>query len=185
MTKYFAGIGSRSTPLIIQDYMSEIASVAANENWILRSGGASGADSAFEEGCDAANGEKQIFLPWNNFRKKVSQYKEPIPEAYEIAATIHPNFKYLKVVAKKLLARNMHQILGPNLDEPCDLVICYTPDNCTHHSQYSKLTGGTGSAIALASKHNIPIFNLCDETKITSCIKFLIDNAPQKIDYLL
>jgi hypothetical protein len=180
MVKYFAGIGSRSTPLIIQEYMIEMAVVAANHNWILRSGGANGADSAFEEGCDSALGEKQIFLPWNNFNKRKSIYIEPIPEAYDLAATIHPGFKYLKVGAKKLLARNMHQILGPNLNEPSHLVICYTPDNCTHHSQYSKLTGGTGSAIALASKNNIPIFNLCDDTKITQCIKFLIDNAPDK-----
>lgn len=70
MSKYYTGIGSREAPEHILNYISVAASHMANNNFILRSGGASGSDSAFEFGCDKVNGKKEIYLPWKNFRIK-------------------------------------------------------------------------------------------------------------------
>lgn len=48
--KTYTGIGSRETPYEIQDLMKRIAFKLAENGWLLRSGGAEGADTAFENG---------------------------------------------------------------------------------------------------------------------------------------
>lgn len=59
MMKIYAGIGSRKTPKKILEQMRNISSFLAKEGYTLRSGGADGADSAFEDGCDLVLGEKK------------------------------------------------------------------------------------------------------------------------------
>ena len=60
---YYAGIGSRETPKNKCRLMTKIAKILSGK-YTLRSGGADGADSAFEAG---AGDNKQIFLPSNYF----------------------------------------------------------------------------------------------------------------------
>jgi hypothetical protein len=54
------GIGLRSTPQTVLDDAG--AMKLGKEGWVLRSGAARGADSAFEAGADAAHGGKEIHL---------------------------------------------------------------------------------------------------------------------------
>ena len=63
-TRRFAGIGSRSTPDHVLQAMRKVAHRLAEMGYTLLSGGAAGADSAFEEGCF---GRKEIYLPWTGF----------------------------------------------------------------------------------------------------------------------
>ena len=65
--KYYAGIGSREAPALIQGFFTKLAERLAGQGYVLRSGGAAGADKAFEKGCDEASGEKEIFLPWAGY----------------------------------------------------------------------------------------------------------------------
>lgn len=58
----YAGIGSRNTPNGTLNIMDRLGAFLAREGWILRSGGARGADSSFEAGCDSASGRKEIFF---------------------------------------------------------------------------------------------------------------------------
>jgi predicted Rossmann fold nucleotide-binding protein DprA/Smf involved in DNA uptake len=60
----YAGIGSRETPPDVQKLIFDIADKLAKKGYVLRSGGADGADLTFEAGCDNSNGLKEIFLPW-------------------------------------------------------------------------------------------------------------------------
>ena len=53
MTLY-AGVGARKTPADVLGWMERIAAGMATQGWTLRSGGARGADSAFERGCNTA-----------------------------------------------------------------------------------------------------------------------------------
>ena len=71
---YFAGIGSRQTPQSVQDLMVGIGRYLADRSWILRSGGAVGADMAFESGCDEVHGRKEIFLPWKGYNSNKSTF---------------------------------------------------------------------------------------------------------------
>jgi len=153
--KYYAGVGSRSTPPLIQDVMTAIAGVLASEGWILRSGGADGADKAFEKGVTDRR-LKEIYIPWMGFNNRVFHSHSDIlldnPETYEIAKSVHPAWHRMKNGSRKLHARNVHQILGKDLNTPSKFVICWTLGGL--------LKGGTRTAIVLAQQHEIPVYNL-------------------------
>lgn len=157
MIKSYAGIGSRSTPIEIMRRMQEKASSLENLGFVLRSGAAQGADTAFESGTEIA----EIYLPWKGFNGSRSNFVEPSEEAIQLAATIHPAWQWLRRPARLLHARNCHQVLGRYLDNPVSFVLCWTPDGAETESQYSiKTTGGTGTAIVLASRRGIPVINM-------------------------
>ena len=78
----------------------------------------------------------------------------------EIAKTYHKAWNRLSLFVTKLHARNAFQILGYDLVTPVNYVICWTPDGCINHESRTIVTGGTGTAISIASASNIPIFNL-------------------------
>ena len=146
--KIYAGIGSRKTPKDIIEIMEEIGASLARREWLLRSGGADGADSAFEKGCDVAESNKEIFRsndaePW-----AFEEAKKHIPKN-------RPPFNTWKPYVQGLIARNMMQILGKNGDEPVRLVICWTPA--------TKDGGGTGYALRCALSHDIPVYNLIEQ----------------------
>jgi hypothetical protein len=174
--KLYAGIGSRQTPPEVIEKMREFAYHASRRGWILRSGAADGADSAFETGCDDAKGKKEIFLPWAKCHGHTSPYFTPSDGALKLAKEIHPAWDFLRVHQKKLIARNMHQIMGPHLGEAVKCVVCWTPDGCESYETYGRRTGGTGTAIALASLNNVPIFNLQKEDRFIDAIEFLLLN---------
>ena len=66
-------------------------------------------------------------------------------------------------------SRNCHQILGYDLKSPVDCVITWTPNG--------NIQGGTATAIKLAIKHNIPVFNLGveDKDKVLKDIKMFLE----------
>lgn len=172
--KYYAGIGSRETPQEAKWQIHAIAYYLADEKWTLRSGGAPGADIAFEYGV--GDGRKEIFLPWKGFNQNPSPLYHIPEEAFEIASQYHPGWQYLKSPVKNLMARNAQQVLGKNLDTPVQFVVCWTPDGCTKGETRTKATGGTGQAIAIASSRNIPIFNLKNENAHNELLEFLKSN---------
>lgn len=149
LKRIYTGIGSRSTPPEVLKQMYIFASILGRHGFMLRSGGAQGADSAFEDGCDHNKGMKEIFLPWKGFNNKESQFYSPALKAYDIAKQFHPAWNKCSWGAMKLHARNSHQILGPELDDPTDFIICWT-----------KTRGGTNQAIRIAMEYGIPIWNL-------------------------
>ena len=169
----YAGIGSRETPPDIIQWMERFAKLAAELGWTLRSGAAKGADSAFERGCDLAQGKKEIFLPWRSFEHSQSSLYTPSEQAHKLAKEIHPIHHKLGPIGKLLIARNMHQILGESLDSPVRCVVCWTADACESFTTYNQHTGGTGSAISLASLTDIPVFNVKTWFRADDAIDFM------------
>lgn len=181
---YYAGIGSRETPDHELSLMYEFAREASRLGVGLRSGAAPGADEQFEKGCDTVAGDKQIFVPWNGFQKKYEGpgIYLPLAESGDLAAKVHPYYRTMKAPNKLLISRNMHQILGPDLTEPSSFVVCWTSDGCESHTTYSpEKTGGTGSAIAIASLQKIPVFNLYLSERLWEAMRFL-DNLIKERD---
>jgi hypothetical protein len=170
--KVYAGIGSRETPVHIQEIMSRFASYAEGLGFLLRSGGANGADLAFERGVsDPAN--KHIYLPWHGFngcvgREYIYEWPDAQTEtlAIQMASQVHPNWSACSQGARKLHTRNVAQILGSNLDQPCNVVVCWTPN--------ASGKGGTGQALRLAKELNIPIFDLGVEDYVEQCHRLKI-----------
>lgn len=154
---HYTGIGSRQTPEPVFKQMVDIAKHLNAMGYRLRSGGADGADTAFEIGAGV---NKDIFLPWRGFNNNLSTLYEISSEALDLASTIHPIFDHLKPAVQRLHARNTYQVLGGNLNSPSAFLVCYTPCGSEHENTISNKTGGTGTAIKLASRKNIPIFNL-------------------------
>ena len=153
----YAGVGSRRAPGDVLQLAELTAEALALKGWTLRSGHAPGADQAFERG---AGRKAEVYLPWPTF-----EYGEPLeadlivdrphPRAYELAAEHHPACDRLSRGARALHARNMHQILGRRLDDPCRFVLCWTPGAAE--------TGGTGQAMRAARACGMPVYNLAVE----------------------
>lgn len=138
MTKFYAGIGSRTTPDDILKLMIDLAVALRCKGLWLRSGGADGADTAFENGA----GKDSIIL----------RPKHATSEAIEIASQYHPAWHHCNDYVRKLHGRNAQIILGMNLDEPAEYVFCWTPKG--------NEVGGTALGIRIAKGYNIPVYNL-------------------------
>jgi hypothetical protein len=148
----FTGIGSRRTPPDILETMRDVGRRLC-KTALLRSGGADGADMAFEEGCDMSNGKKEIFLPWKGFNNNKSEYVIDFFEhiwAYDLAYNRFPWIQEQKKSVQNLIARNMQQVLGENGDDPVDMVICWTDAD----------KGGTNYAMTIARDNKIPVHNM-------------------------
>jgi len=142
MKEYYAGIGSRQTPMDVCSAMTRIASML-EKDYILRSGRGERADKAFEAGVkDPAN--KEIFDP----RREHLAISEG---AIQLVRELHPNpssaMKYIQ-----FLGRSAYQILGKNLDKPVKFVVCWSING--------DLIGGTAMGMRIAMKYYIPIYNM-------------------------
>lgn len=159
--KIYAGIGARATPVNVQELMTNLATKLESDGWILRSGGAAGADTAFERGVrDPAN--KEIYLPWRGFNNSDSPLCEITRDAYDMARVFHPNWDACSTAARKFHARNCYQVLGGCLNAPARMVVCWTPN--------AMIVGGTGQALRIAQHHGIEICNMADD-KVLSRIE--------------
>ena len=161
----YAGIGARNTPKLVLAKMAEIAKKLEELGYTLQSGGAKGADSAFESGTDT----KQIFTT-----------KDATDTTRKIAAETHPNLealrngtynKHIKLGKSKeeaqriaqyavdLQARNTNQVFGEDLDTPVDFVLYWAePSNNPDRPK-----GGTGQAVEMANRKGIPTINMMDD----------------------
>ena len=161
--KYYAGIGAREIPEDVHNELVSIGLRLAQNGWTLRSGGAQGADSAFEFGndcCSSPPPSKEIFLPWKGFNNNISPlYFHSIPPELEsIAKKIYLGWDNVSIGVKKLHARNVQQILGenPGTSEPSQFVVCWTLRPVTQF-------GGTRVGMKLAELNGIPVYNLAIE----------------------
>ena len=166
----FAGIGSRDTPQDIQGTMYGLGVALGEAGWLLRSGHADGADIAFEMGCLEANGKMEIFLPKAGFNGAPRNHPAYIVPAltsdlYDLAEEMHPAWEYCSSDARLFHMRNGCQVLGLNLDDPVDAVVCWTKDG--------KGGGGTGQAIRIAKSRNIPIFDIAIPGKLEEFMNFV------------
>jgi hypothetical protein len=132
--------------------MRRLARRLAELRFTLHSGGAAGADTAFEEGAIAGGGAHKIFLPWKNFSRHDSPLYTICETAVELAQYYHPQGKGMSPTVTKLMARNCYQVLGEDLKSPVDFIACWTPGG--------RAAGGTGQALRIAADRDIPVFNL-------------------------
>lgn len=157
--KSYAGIGARELPFpLTLEFIKIGRHLAQDKRLVLRSGGAEGADSAFEDGCDDGSGRKEIFLPWKNFNhnKSTLVLPDPIPfEIIKIARSIYPRWDKSSEPVRRLHARNVMQILGTDLNDQSAFVIGYT----TRSYNDPDAIGGTMFGIVLATQRSIPVYN--------------------------
>lgn len=161
--KFVAGIGSRKRPDWVGRKFRIYAKVLEQIGFILRSGGAKGADTDWEKGF-ALEENKEIF-----------KAKDAQPWAYDRVKKCMPvdrsGFDGWSEYVQGLLARNMMQVLGFNGDEPVEFVVCWTPDADYNTSD----VGGTGYAIRCAQQEGIPVYNLVYEDQMKAFEELLVE----------
>jgi len=143
LNKYYAGIGSRETPLNILQKMHDLAGHYCSLGMVLRSGGAKGADSAFESGITSNR---------STSTKEIFRAKDCTVEAVALSGKFHPNWDACNDYVKQLHGRNAMILLGANLKTPIEFIVCWTPNGA--------VTGGTGQALRMAKEYDIPVYNL-------------------------
>ena len=160
MSKTYAGIGSRQTPVHVLESMTSVAKWLDTQNYKLQTGMTfggkeEGADKAFSDGST----NKELFRPEDI---KIGSRE------WIIASEIHPYWN--KVISKwdgnpnsfrgvggaKLHARNTNQIFGRNLNMTVDFVIFYAEET----SNPLRPKGGTGQAVEMARRKGIPTINI-------------------------
>lgn len=188
-----AGIGSRKAPESVCKQLSSITYRFALKGHRIVSGNAEGADFACQSGAHFGLLENnihipskanEIILPVRGFNQarlshlitgdyKLASNSSHYERAIKIARETHAVGDKLKGFALKAHARNVFQIYGFEMDDPVDMVVCWTPDGAQHFSEVTKDTGGTGTAIILASKEDIPVLNICNPHSLQQVVNFL------------
>lgn len=156
--KYYTGIGSRDCPI----WAKQLATMIAKHmdlDWTLRSGGAIGMDTGFEEGSI----HKEIYLPWSGFNKRTDGFHDIVltdatqedaeEELYE--SGVCKAIYNLPMHIRKLFARNVYQITGSNGEEHSAFVAYWAPTD-----KKGNPTGGTSIAVNYAKALSIPTYNL-------------------------
>lgn len=158
----YAGVGSRDCPTDILDIMRRIAAALARLGWAMRSGGAPGADSAFEAGAREAGGRIGLYLPWRGFEGRTRDVvlHEATARAWEMAPRFHPGWDRLGRGARALYARNVHQVLGATCDNPVSFVVCWTREGAATAAETVGHRGGTLTAIRVADWASVAVYNL-------------------------
>jgi len=163
--RWYAGIGSRDTPEAELELIAWIAQRLACHGWGLRSGGARGADTAFELGALEQGGPTEIFLPEAGYAKRtigIDASTLPCAErAAQLAESLHPKWHRQNALGRRVITRNVHQVLGVDLESPASFVLCWALGSIWREDQIINVSGGTGLAVRLAATRDIPVFNLC------------------------
>lgn len=170
---YYAGIGSRKTPDDILILMGEIAHELSKKGLTLRSGGAQGADQAFQIRAERA----EIYLPWAKFEKefqdKYGHEKIVVPSSDKQAETsvnyFHPAGEKLSFGARAMMRRNYRQVIGRSGYPNSSFVLCWT--------EGGKDVGGTAQAIRIARANKIPVINLGCEEQRDAVIALIRENV--------
>ena len=154
--KHYAGIGSRQTPQKVLLQMEKIGTFFAEKSYVLRSGGADGADTYFERGCDNVRGLKQVWKPSENY---FPLHEWAIEKASEVCWE-YPLEK-MKAYTIGLITRNMYQVYGDSESiggsVPTDFIVYWSNGNPLEKGRES---GGTRYAVRAANIVGIPTYNL-------------------------
>lgn len=158
---YWTGVGSRETPLEHSSFMSKISEYFEDKGLVLRSGKARGADTFFENGAV----EKEVYVPVDDLKNSAHDISlqdlhlkfHNVDEAISITKEIVRHWDRLDPYIKILHTRNVYQVLGKDLKTPSLFLICYAEID---PERSGRVRGGTNTAVQVARKANIPVFNI-------------------------
>lgn len=198
MAKNYTGIGSRAITKYISRDLVEVAFVLAIRGYLHRAGGAIGSDWSYHFGAILAHrflgnlGERVplesltlALIPWEGFNslsRRDAWVTDRIDKrAFELAKKYHGGWDKLSQAVRKLMARNVHQVLGLDLDSISEFVVAFTPDGVDGVTRKTtQKTGGTGQAIRLAADYNVPVRNIGD-SDVRKRMKAWVNEQIQKI----
>lgn len=178
MYRAYAGIGDGKTPDDVLEQFSSIAARLSELGYSTRVTGEKPVSNYFEKNSL----EKELYLPWSPFEvegeKLESKFSKVTTQAIEIMGEHYQAFKgkewdELKPGVKKIISRNVHLLLGPELKTPVDFLICWTPCGAEKRKDISARTWFSGPVISLAHAKRIPVFNLKNPDAMKRLNEFL------------
>lgn len=185
---YWTGVGSRDTPLELRSLMEITGTRMTQLGGRGRSGGARGPDEWFESGARSAETAAtrfDVYLPFEGFKGRYSSRMSSVWDsthfptyttAQYIASTLHPNWKAcLNGGAYQYHTRNVFEVVGKRLTRPSRIVIGYA------RTVRGVAQGGTGLAIRLAEKLDIPVLNLYNPQHLNLLQEFVDTDLPSGV----
>ena len=175
----YAGVGSRRTPPDVLHAMRDIARTLGDAGTALSTGGADGADKAFETGALRTDAPITVHTPWPGYngyrpgRDPETDIDIVHPQstatvhghAYaDLAREHHPHWNRCGRGARALFTRNVSILAGARDEDgatlPVRAVIAYTPNGLS----VGREAGGTGHTLRTAAFLGIPRINLSPRT---------------------
>ena len=175
----YAGIGSRRTPEPFLAAMADLAETLGRAGCILSTGGADGADRAFETGALRTDAPVTVHTPWpgyNGYRPGREPESDidvvhPRPtdaadgEPYlDLARRQHPHWERCGRGARALFVRNVSLLAGALGCDGAPLavraVVAWTPNGRSR----GRDAGGTGHSLRVAAELGIPAVNVSPRT---------------------
>jgi hypothetical protein len=182
----YAGVGSRETPPEICEIIIRLGKVLCDLGWTGWSGEAPGADYWFHYGAKQSKRYDEVkfvaIIPWQGFKTEGDKpvYSKPGNNIYLFdAANVSKKAYCLGVGARgtgaglrrggiTLHSRNALQVLGWDLKSPVKMVIAYSKLD-----KHGRPTGGTATAINLATHLKIDVINLYTKEGLDRAMAFL------------
>jgi len=175
----YAGVGSRRTPPDVLEAMADIAQTLGDAGTALSTGGADGADKAFETGALRTDAPITVHAPWPGYngyrpgRDPETDIDIVHPKSTEsvqgrtyaeLAREHHPYWQRCSRGARALFLRNVSILAGARHDDggtlPVRAVVAYTPNGLP----VGREAGGTGHTLRTAASLDIPCVNLSRRT---------------------
>ncbi len=177
----YAGVGDPQTPDDIQRQMQRIAARLAHLGLRLRTTPMAGAHSAWLAGTIAATSlgsqpvreRRELYLPWPSYaHQPQATVSSPTRQAESVARVIYPAYGTHDSAQRAVLATHIHLVLGADLHQPIDLLVCWTAEGAQTQAQADTSTP-TGIAIGVAQRWNIPVFNLQRPGRVAELFAYL------------
>lgn len=158
----FTGIGARTIPSNIFSLLCSIGILLRNNNWVCRTGTARGSDMAFRASYEARPANLEVYATEDILHNKYGN----ADLAKRIVRNYHPCYDEIKYdFCQALLARNVYQILGSDLNTPSEIVFCYTENGLVQ--------GGSSIVLRIAQHYGIPIVNLGNPKHLKAIVDYL------------
>jgi hypothetical protein len=165
--------------------MRRLANHLREQGWVLRSGGAEGADEAFEQGVmddpEYTENDLEIYLPWPGFcghQPSVCNIVAPRlqnwSQAVARASLIHPIWNELKRSHQLLHGRNIYQVYGLDLESPAAYIVYYARERAD-----GEVDGGTRTAVMAARQAGVRELNLYRPAVLTKLTELLDAEEPE------
>ena len=175
----YAGIGSRRTPDAVLAAMANLAETLGRLGCVLSTGGADGADRAFETGALRTDAPVIVHAPWSGYngyrpgREPESDIDVRVPgpddtvrdERYtDLARRHHPAWERCGRGARALFVRNVAILAGAlgadRVALPVLAAVAYTPNGRAD----GRDAGGTGHTLRIAAELGVPAINVSPRT---------------------
>jgi len=171
-------------PENVMDKLNIVLAKIHAKQFTLRA--ANNRNNPLEELAIKSTDRKEFYLPFK-FRDLDSSYKVKVSKvdykAISIGMTIKTNafpnytsekFNNMKDIGKLFTGRDVHQVLGEDLNTPVKFMLMYTPKGEESGDKLDFETVGNAVMLFLLSKaFSIPIYNIANEESLTKLMAYL------------